>query len=319
MLNDSVRKDFLEKLSAGKCSHAYILEGPAGVGKAETAKWFASALLCSGRNPPCGECLACRKVRDGFHPDLHWYGGEAGSRKGGTRAVSVDDVRSLIRETTMLPSDGDRMVFVIEDANEMLAGAQNALLKIFEEPPQGVYLFLLTESRKSLLPTVRSRGQTVVISGEPDSVLAERLRAHYPDAKEKEISAAVRTAGGSFGAAEAFLQKKAAQDRETVRTWMKATFEGSRYDRLSVIAMPKYKRETLLPLLDLFFRMTSDVLLVKSGGQPVLLEAGEAAGYASRATKKKLLSVCDAVAKCRARVDANGNMTADMTELAVSL
>ena len=319
MAEETVRGEFLKRLKAGTCSHAYILEGPEGIGKAETAKWFASALLCGEPDPPCGKCLSCRKVRDGFHPDLHWYGVEGAEGKEKPKAVSIGDIRDLIRETTMLPADGDRMVFVIDNAQDMQAPAQNALLKVFEEPPEGVFLFLLTESRKALLPTVRSRGQIIVMRGETDGELTEKLRRQFPNAGPEEIDAAVRAAGGCLGAAENFLQKKAVQDRETVRNWMRAVFEGDKYERLSVLATPKYKRETLLPLLDLFLRMLTDVLLVKTGGTPVLLSAVEAGRYASRFTKKRLSAACEAVARCRDRVDANGNLTADMTSLAAEL
>ena len=312
--NDPAREDFLKQLRAGTCSHAYILEGPEGVGKAETARWFASALLCTGSEPPCGVCSACRKVQNGFHPDLHWYGG--GEKQ---KAVSVGDVRDLIRNTSLLPAEGNRMVFVIENAQDMQAPAQNALLKVFEEPPEGVFLILLTESRKALLPTVRSRGRTVVLRGRPDAELEADLKARHPKERAEDIAAAVRSAEGSAGKAEDFLRPKAFQDRETVRGWMEAVFHGDRYARLAVIAAPKYKRETLLPLLDLFLRMASDVLLVKSGGNPVLLDGSEAKTYAASSTKKRLNAICSSIERCRERVESNGNLTADMTALACEL
>ena len=118
---DPMRESFLRKLNSGTCGHAYILEGPDGIGKMETARWFASALLCGGENPPCGTCLSCRKVREGYHPDVHIYGAEE-------KAVSVDDVRELIRETTMSPVEGERMVFILDNAQDMLAPAQNAAI-----------------------------------------------------------------------------------------------------------------------------------------------------------------------------------------------
>ena len=309
---DGIRESFRNKLREGACSHAYILEGPAGIGKMETALWFASALLCEGGDPPCGECRSCRKVRDGYHPDLHLYGQ-------GDKPVSVGDVRTLIRETSMAPVDGSRMVFILDDAQDMQAPAQNALLKVFEEPPEGVYLFLLTETRKALLPTVRSRGQFIVIPGLSDAELQQRLLKQYPRALEEDLNAAIRFAEGSCGKAEQFLQKKAAADREIARGWLEAAFAADRYSRVSAFAAAKQKRENLLPLLDLFLRMMSDVLLAKTGGEAVLLRQEEAESFSDRATRKQLVSMCDAIIRCRESVEANGNLSADLTRLAADL
>ena len=309
---DGIRESFRNKLREGACSHAYILEGPAGIGKMETALWFASALLCEGGDPPCGECRSCRKVRDGYHPDLHLYGQ-------GDKPVSVGDVRTLIRETTMAPVDGNRMVFILDDAQDMQAPAQNALLKVFEEPPEGVYLFLLAETRKALLPTVRSRGQFIVIPGLSDAELQQRLLKQYPRALEEDLNAAIRFAEGSCGKAEQFLQKKAAADREIARGWLEAAFAADRYSRVSAFAAAKQKRENLLPLLDLFLRMMSDVLLAKTGGEAVLLRQEEAESFSDRATRKQLVSMCDAIIRCRESVEANGNLSADLTRLAADL
>ena len=307
-----VREAFLAKLREGACSHAFILEGPDGVGKRETAKWFASALLCEGEEPPCGVCRSCRKVRDGYHPDLHIYGAEG-------KAVSVGDVRNLIRETSMRPSDGERMVFLLEDAQDMQAPAQNALLKVFEEPPEGVYLFLLTVSRKALLPTIRSRGQSIVLRGMGDEEMERRLISTMPRMTEDDLRSAIRFAEGSLGKAEAFLQKKAVQDRETAKEWLRISFEPDRYARISAFSSLKQKRETLLPLLDLFLRMMTDVLLAKTGGSPVLLRQEEADSYADRATRKRLAAMCEAILRCRDSVEANGNLSADLTRLAAEL
>ena len=306
------REPFLNKLREDACSHAYILEGPSGIGKMDAALWFASALLCEGADPPCGTCRSCRKVREGYHPDLHVYGQ-------GDKPVSVGDVRNLIRETTMAPADGNRMVFILDDAQDMQTPAQNALLKIFEEPPEGVYLFLLTESRKALLPTVRSRGQFIVMRGMSDEELERRLLSGNPRVLEEDLKAAVRYAEGSLGKAEQFLQKKAVAERETAKGWLKAAFSRDQFSRVTAFASAKQKRESLLPLLDLFLRMMTDILLVKTGGEAVLLGKEEAETYANLVTRKRLVSMCDAIIRCRESIEANGNLSADMTRLAAEL
>ena len=307
MPNEKEKKAFLQKLNDGTATHAYIIEGEKGVGKKEFALWCASALLCTGADKPCGVCPACRKLKQACHPDLHLYGD-------GDKAVSIGDVRSLIKETGLVPVEGERMVFILCEAQKMLAPAQNALLKIFEEPPAGVVTFLLTDSLRSLLPTVRSRGQKITLGGMDDETLTSVLKGKFPRADAEEIKEAVRASYGSPGAAEAFLQQDAEKDREKAGEWLEAAFAGDKYRLIGTVAVPKYKRENLLPLLDTFLRMLADLLRAKAG-------AGDG-GYEpvkSRATKRVLAGMVEATVKCRENIESNGNITAVMTRFATEL
>lgn len=306
------RADFLRRLQNGTCSHAFIVEGPKGSGKREFAMWCAGALLCEGESEkkPCGVCGSCRKVSGGHHPDVHLYGD-------GEKAVTVGEVRSLIRETGLVPADGDRSVYILAGAQKMQPAAQNALLKIFEEPPPGVVFFLLTDSRRALLPTVRSRGQSVQMSKLSNTELETRLRSMYPRACAGELSAALRVSHGSLGEAADFLKKEAVQNREKAKEWLAASFGGDKYRLISLIASPKYKREQALPLLDAFLRVLFDLLLVKTGGQAVLLT--EADAFGAKATKRALSEMCEIAISCRESLESNGNVTAVMTRLATGL
>lgn len=167
MYNKSELALFYEKAGRGVCSHAYIVDGAAGIGKLEFALSCARALLCTGKTKPCGICQSCRKFSLGGHPDIHITGT-------GEKCAGVDDIRELIRLASVMPNDGDMQVFIIANAGKMRAGAQNALLKLFEEPPPTVTVFLLTETRNSLLPTLLSRGQRIHLDGmSPKEALAE--------------------------------------------------------------------------------------------------------------------------------------------------
>ncbi len=310
------QKAFLRRLESGACSHAFIVEGPKGSGKLDFALWCTGALLCTGGTAggfrPCGHCEACRKVWAGFHPDVHLYGD-------GEKAVSVGDVRALIRETGLVPSDGERSIYLLCHGERMLPSAQNALLKVFEEPPPGVVLFLLTESRRALLPTVRSRGQVMVLSGLSDKELELRLRTTYPRASEGEIASAVRVSQGNLGEASDFLKKEAVQNREKAKEWLTVLFEGDKYRLLGLLAVPKTKRDALLPVVDVLLRLLTDLLLIKTGGETVLLSEQEAGALAAKATRRSLAVMCERAIVCRERLEANGNVTAVMTCLATDL
>lgn len=306
------RADFLRRLQNGTCSHGFIVEGPKGSGKREFALWCASALLCEEEKKPCGLCRSCRKVQGGHHPDVHIYGE-------GDKAISVDEVRALIKETGWIPTDGEKNVFILANAQKMQAPAQNALLKVFEEPPAGVVIFLLTDSRRSLLPTVRSRGQTVRLSPMENRALEERLKLMFPRVSPAELSAAVATSGGSLGEAEAFLKRDAVMRREAAREWLTVALDGDKYRLVGLLTSSKHKRDTLLPLLDAFLQLLSDLLLAKSGGKPLLLTGEDLEFFDARATKRAVSAMCDVTVACRVALESNGNVTAVMTRLATGL
>lgn len=306
------RADFLRRLHNGTCSHGYIVEGPKGSGKREFALWCASALLCQSEDKPCGICRSCRKVQGGHHPDVHLYGD-------GEKAVSIGQVRDLIRETGWIPTEGEKNIFILRDAHRMQAPAQNALLKVFEEPPEGVVIFLLAESGRGLLPTVRSRGQTVRLSSMEPQIMEARLKLMFPRVSSGELSAAVAYSRGSLGEAEAFLKKDAVLRRETAKEWLSAVLDGDKYRLIGLLTASKHKRDTLLPMLDSFLQMTFDLLLAKSGGETVLLSAEDLEYFGTRATKRALSAMCEITVSCRESLEANGNVTAVMTRLATGL
>ncbi len=149
--------------NAGELAHACILLSPSEEERARTANTVAAALLCSDPGPvPCGRCRDCRKVREGIHPDLitvRRLGDDKGKQK---REISVDQIRAIIADSVVLPNEAERKVYVIEDADRMNLSAQNAALKLLEEPPRGVYFLLLAANAELLLETVRSRCEKLV-------------------------------------------------------------------------------------------------------------------------------------------------------------
>ncbi len=165
-------------------SHAYLLAGPRGVGKGVIARGFAHALLCErspGLNfcctpdncpvrvagaapragaalrsvatlPRCDCCAACVQVASGVHPDFTLV-----ERAEGRSEVLIDQVRELIARLGTRPSRGARRAAIIDDAETLGIPAQNALLKTLEEPPGATIIFMVAESERALLDTVRSR------------------------------------------------------------------------------------------------------------------------------------------------------------------
>jgi len=177
-------------LASGRMHHAYLFEGPEGVGKELAARALAAGLLCEApdRAPEadaCGECRACRLFAVGNRPDYHLFDGalhkrhpDKTIRSGKGLFLVVDVVRHfLIEPAANSPGLGRRRVFLIRDAERMNEGAQNALLKTLEEPLGDACLILVTSSAERLLPTIRSRCQRVPFDLLPPDYVEEQLQA----------------------------------------------------------------------------------------------------------------------------------------------
>src|SRR5690242_646347 len=151
----------LERAALGDAvSHAWLLTGPANIGKTTLALEFARLLECTGRDPasaePCGECVSCRKLAHGAHPDVIVI-----EPKKDERTLKVELVREMIHLASLAPSESRWRIFIIPDIERMVLAGANALLKTLEEPAPGVMLLLTSSEPETPLPTILSRCQVV--------------------------------------------------------------------------------------------------------------------------------------------------------------
>lgn len=172
-------------LRGGRTHHAFLFDGPEGVGKELAARALAARLLCQADSlatdaDACGNCPACRVFIAGNHSDfhlvqrgLHKFHPERTVRSSKGLVLGVDLIRHFVIEPAgTTPSQGRRRIFVIRDAERMNEDAQNCLLKTLEEPPPNAVLILLTSSPARLLPTIRSRCQQISFDRLPTSFVA---------------------------------------------------------------------------------------------------------------------------------------------------
>jgi DNA polymerase III subunit delta' len=153
----------VDSMILGRAPHAVLLVGPGSVGKTTLAMDLAAGLLCNDPDPgarPCRDCRGCRQVASGNHPDLHRLAPEGPGgqiRIGKASDPEPGTVRHIIGELSLLPVEGGARVVIVEQAHRLNDDAQNALLKMLEEPPAGVTIILCADDEECLLPTVRSR------------------------------------------------------------------------------------------------------------------------------------------------------------------
>jgi DNA polymerase III delta' subunit len=203
----------------GRAPHAVLLVGPGSVGKTTLAMDLAAGLLCRAQeraDRPCRECRGCRMVASGNHPDLHRLAPEGPGgqvRIGKAENPEPGTVRHLIGELALLPVEGGARVAIVEQAHRLNDDAQNALLKLLEEPPAGVTLVLCGDDEECLLPTVRSRCVRIRLGAVP----IRQVEAWLVDTSVADAPRAARLAhiaGGRPGLALAYGR---APDAERLR------------------------------------------------------------------------------------------------------
>ena len=159
--NEKVKEQISFLLNSGRLPHAIILEGETGIGKRTLAREIAAALVCrSGVSKPCYECTQCQKAEKGYHPDIFEY-----KPKGGARSFHVETVRNVINDVYVAPNEADYKVYILCNAHFMNDSAQNALLKVLEEPPSYAVFILTVENKSSMLETVLSRSVVLSLEG----------------------------------------------------------------------------------------------------------------------------------------------------------
>jgi len=204
---DQATEALQRALHRNRLPHAVLLHGPAGVGKATCAGILAQALNCPACGPAdaCGVCTSCAKVERGLHPDVLWVEPEKGKGKirlGQVTPRPKDPApphEPIVRWVGYRPYEGNRRIVVIDDAHAMNPSAQNALLKTLEEPPPSSTLVLVTPAAGSLLPTIRSRCQSLRLRPLPLGMMREHLEASGLSSDEARLRTSL--APGSLGRA----------------------------------------------------------------------------------------------------------------------
>ncbi len=217
----------LEAFAAGRLPHALIFSGPQGIGKCTFAFRFVRFLLKYGNIPDAGESLfggsevtlpetmdvaqtdpVFSRVASGGHGDLLYIERGLDAAKGKEKSVlNVETVRRIAPFLRKTSAEGGWRVVIVDDADLMNTAAQNALLKILEEPPKKVAIILITHRPGALIPTIHSRSRVVAFAPLEERVLKDLLARQgfvYSPADGELIC---DFAGGSIGAALRFAEE----------------------------------------------------------------------------------------------------------------
>ncbi len=287
---------FLSAFNSSRFHHAWLISGPRGIGKATLAWRFARFLLATptsdggmfdpptpttldiAHDNPVSRRMAAMSegrmflLRRGLNDKETAYSAD----------IRVDEVRRMKSFFTMSATDGGRRAAIIDAADDMNPPAANALLKLLEEPPASVTLFLISHKPNGLLPTIRSRCRDLRLAPLQPSDLASAVSAAGGNLSTAEASAIAELAGGSVGAAFRLTH----QDGLAVYAALIKLFTAlPRLDRPAALALAETSAgrgadtqfELIATLVDLFLARLARAAII--GAIPVEAAQGEAAVF----------------------------------------
>lgn len=273
ILGHDFQKSILQRAARENLvSHSYLFSGPDGIGKKLVANEFAKLVNCnsqSSEDSAICQCNSCAKIDKGIHPDIIYVQFE------GVKSIKVEQIREGVEDKLFLKSfEGKYKVVIVDEADRMSNGAQNAFLKTLEEPPANTVIVLITSNPDALLPTIRSRCQLVRFNPLPEELIIDELNKR-DELSSEEAMICSKLSRGSLG-------KALSMDLESIE-WRKELIQFLMHlkpdSAMRVIGLAEYmplnstpddmeKMSQTFEFISLWLR---DLLILKTGGDENLI------------------------------------------------
>lgn len=297
--NAATVRHLREAIASGHVPHAILLSGPRGAGKYTLALALSQTLNCldpqmdGGLPDACGHCHNCTRIAEAL--DLDTRIAEAMEARETLREtdrkdtrilvqthpdvlvlppdppqmlIKVGQIRSLIHNVQYGPTEGRHKIYIFP-ASTFMKEAENALLKVLEEPPDYAHILLLTESASSLLPTVRSRSSMMRLDALPFAELETVLSEKRPEWKPERRALAARLAEGAVGAALSFHADAYLGSRKDALLLLRTTIAQSDHSAL-FHATESYRggaggQQKTQNLIRALYLLLEDIMLIQAG------------------------------------------------------
>jgi DNA polymerase-3 subunit delta' len=218
-------------ITENRIPHAILIEGDYGTGKHTLAKYIAKAVVCKGDTPPCFKCNECHLADINSHPDISVITAEDGKKN-----ISVSQIRTLRNDAFIKPHQAAKRIFIINNADTLNEQAQNALLKVLEEPPKTVMFILIAENKASLLDTIISRCVTLTLNPPEFSAAFEYIKK-TTDFAPSLIEDALKSEKNNIGRALNLLNGKASSEtEEAAKQFLALALNCDQYSMLKLVA-----------------------------------------------------------------------------------
>ena len=320
-LGDEIRV-LQAQISSGIMVHALMITGENGAGKRTLARLLAAALLCRNKGErPCGKCSSCIRTYNNEHPDLITI--EKGVpltnevRKNKT-TIPIDDIREMIRLSSVYPFEGGNRVIIISNAEDMTQQAQNCLLKILEEPPANTFFILTCSHPEKLLLTVKSRCRCMKMPPWDEEQIISILTDCGID--KARACLAAKSCHGSISHA-----KQLADDENywKLREDIAASFFGSS-ERSSIISVSsrwkdnKADAEKLFDVLEEYVRIMLQCRIEKKEDERINSFSEKWKRFAAEADYKRFVVLLSKISEARKQYVSNVSMQAIVERLLLS-
>lgn len=279
-------------VDSGRFPHALVIDGEQGLGKLTLARLLAAALVCRSADKPCYACAQCRKAADRIHPDIFEH-----CAQGGANSFHVDVIRNIVSDVYVRPNEAAYKVYILGNADCMSVSAQNALLKVLEEPPEYVVFILTAKSKSSLLETVLSRCVVVGLEGVDVSAGAGYIASRNEDISYEQAKQALEIFNGNIGQAlDSLADGKQSELAGVCRDICKALVDESEYSLLCACAVFQKDRGSIVFAADFLKNIFRDALVDSRNTNLMSGQADTVKLLKTKLTKQKLIDliyVCD--------------------------
>lgn len=304
------------QISAKRLPHAIMLVGEKGIGKSVFADYICKLLLCEGDSAPCSECNPCKKIEKGIHPDIFKILPE-----GKSETIGVKTIAPIKEHIYIKPNDAAYKIFIVYSAERMNKFAQNALLKMIEEPPEDTFFIFTCQNAQALLPTVRSRVSMISLTPASEEEIIGELSLRFADRDKSEIEKATKMSGGNVGKAIDILSdSETAELYKDIENVARALCDKDR--ALLCLALGPYskKKEKALSLASLLKLVFRDVCAYKAGDREYQCGSEEAvkalSGYVSLNAALEAICACDDFIRA---IEGNAYLPSALTALEIRL
>jgi len=259
-------------VSENLVSHSYLFAGPDGIGKKLVANEFAKLINCNNQgvndSTDC-ECNSCTKIDKGIHPDVIYVQFE------GVKSIKVEQIREGVEDRLFLKSfEAKYKVVIVDEAERMSNGAQNAFLKTLEEPPPNSVIILITSSPDTLLPTIRSRCQLIRFNPLPEELILNELNSNS-ELSSEEARICAKLSRGSLGRALSVDVDTLNWRKELIQFLMNLKPDSA----MRVISLAEYMplgstpedMEKMTQTFEFISLWLRDLLILKTGGDEGLI------------------------------------------------
>ncbi|MFV0504637.1 MAG: ATP-binding protein [Lachnospirales bacterium] len=288
----------------GNLSHAYIIDGEAGINSLDITLAFVSTILCENKCG-CGICSHCKRIKSNNHPDIIFV------EKKDKATIGVDIIRDEINSTvSIMPFESQYKIYIILNGNDLTVQSQNALLKTIETPPEFCIFIIITTNHNELLPTILSRCVLYKLSLLTGTEMEIYIKDQYTLADD-EVSFYASYSFGNIGRAKNIIES---QDFNAIRnnlTKILTALDNLDLNELfSLYDFFKENKDKMDIIFEIMLFWYRDVIIAKETKGKLIIQKDKKnviLRESEKFTIKNLLFKISSIKECQQRISRNAN------------